>query len=271
MAYLHSGNLSPRSISLYLSALRFCHITSTGQDPRLAHFSQLHYVLRGIRRCHPELSRPRRLPITPAVLQILRRSWSVAPVTFDRVMLWAACLLGFFGFLRSGEFTSSPRSPHNLEPTDIAVDNRSDPTYITVKLRRHKTDQHGIGTTIVIGRTGTELCPVAAVLSYLAWRPASPGPLFIQQDGTPLTRSSLVAAVREALTSAGLDVAGYNGHSFRIGAASTAARAGLPDSLIQSLGRWKSAAFLRYIRVPTEQLISVSSTLVGSNPHTSTC
>ena len=95
----------------------------------------------------------------------------------------------------------------------------------------------------MIGRAGTELCPVAAVLSYLARRPGSPGPLFIQQDGTPLTRSSLVAAMREALTSAGLDVAGYNGHSFQIGAALTAAQAGLPNSLIQFLGTGSQQPF----------------------------
>ena len=37
-------------------------------------------------------------------------------------------------------------------------------------------------------------------------------------------------------TQLGINTANYSGHSFRIGVASTAAKAGLSDSLIQKLG-----------------------------------
>lgn len=116
---------------------------------------------------------------------------------------------------------------------------------------------------IHVGRTSQSLCPVAAMLSYLAVRPASLGPLFIFEDGTSLSRERLVAAFTQALTLAGIDAAGYKGHSFRIGAATAAARAGVPDSLIQTLGRWKSSAFLSYIRTPREVLSAASVALAG--------
>ena len=96
-----------------------------------------------------------------------------------------------------------------------------------------------------------------AVLAYMAIRPRIPGPLFIHSDGTPLTRPKLVTEVRGALTGDGMDLSRYTGHSFRIGAASSAAQAGVPDSLIQTLGRWRSSAFQRYIRTPTSTLLSV--------------
>ena len=47
-------------------------------------------------------------------------------------------------------------------------------------------------------------------------------------------------AVKEALDVAGVESGQYSGHSFRIGAATTAAARGLEDSTVRTLGRWKS-------------------------------
>ena len=55
------------------------------------------------------------------------------------------------------------------------------------------------------------------------------------QDGHPLSRVDLVAAVCQALTADGHDVSRFNGHSFWIGAATTAAQVGVPDSVSRSL------------------------------------
>ena len=49
--------------------------------------------------------------------------------------------------------------------------------------------------------------------------------------------------------------------SLVIGAATTAATAGLEDSVIRSLGRWNSDAFLTYIRTPREHLAKLSNLL----------
>ena len=63
------------------------------------------------------------------------------------------------------------------------------------------------------------------------------------------------AAFTEKLSMAikycGLDSSRYKGHTFRIGAASHAADEGMSDAQIRALGRWKSNAFQKYIRIPS--------------------
>jgi len=49
------------------------------------------------------------------------------------------------------------------------------------------------------------------------------------------------------LTSLGYNSDLYNGHNFRIGA-STTAGSKIEDHLIQTLGRWSSQCYTRYIR-----------------------
>ena len=63
------------------------------------------------------------------------------------------------------------------------------------------------------------------------------------------------------MASAGIS-GNFSSHSFRIGAATVAGRNGIPDLLIQELGRWKSNAFQSYIRTPSAALASLSQRLV---------
>ena len=96
----------------------------------------------------------------------------------------------------------------------------------------------------------------------MSQRGSGPGPLFKFADGKPLTRARFVAKVREALTQAGVDCTPYSGHSFRIGAATTAASQGIEETTIKMLGRWKSSAYQLYIRTPREQLAAISQKMV---------
>ena len=234
-------------------------------DPVLVSYSRLNYALCGLRRVGGDGRRQARLPITPDILMKIYRQWSHVAQTYDHVMLRAAFCLGFFGFMHSGEFTCPSWKDFKvdmLSPQDVSVDSHISPSYITVVIRHSKNDPFAVGVKLHLGRTGLPLCPVSALLCYLAIWPSQQGPLFLFKDGCTLSRPRLVICLREALSEAGVDPSGYNGDSFRIGAATTAARIGVNDSLIQTLGRWKSLAFVRYIRTPWEQLVQVSLLLV---------
>ena len=254
------------SIQVYLSAIRFYQINSGLPDPDLHSFSLLSYVLRGIHRLIPSSSRRHRLPLTADIMRLLFETWSHSPVgnRYDTDMLWAACCTGFFGFMRAGEFTCPSWRAFTADMLchqDVSVDSRDNPSIVSIHLRRSKTDPFGAGVTIHLGRTHQPICPVAALLAYLAQRGCRPGPLFLCQNGSPLSRHRLMRHVRVVLDLHGIDSSNFTGHSFRIGAATTAALAGLEDSSIQALGRWRSAAFLRYIRTPTRVLAASSRQL----------
>ena len=104
-------------------------------------------------------------------------------------------------------------------------------------VKASKTDPFRKGCFVHIGKGRFPLCALQAVLAYLARRGNSGGPLFLFQDGWPLTRAVLTARLREILAGAGVP-GNFSSHSFRIGAATVAARNGIPDHLIQALGRW---------------------------------
>ena len=97
-------------------------------------------------------------------------------------MLWAAATTTFFGFCRSGEITVECESKFDpkihLPLADLAVDKALAPSVISIQLKRSKTDQVMKGVKLVIGKTNNDLCPVTALLSYLARRGNTPGPLF---------------------------------------------------------------------------------------------
>ena len=100
-----------------------------------------------------------------------------------------------------------------------------------------------------------------AVCHYLRTRGTNHGPFFVGRDRQVMTKVWFVQQVRDVLQSLGFPAHQYAGHSFRIGAATSAALAGMEDSMIQTLGRWHSAAFLNYIRMPKSRLAGASATL----------
>ena len=247
-----------------MSAVRHLHIIHGYENP-LASKPQLELVLKGIRRTKPKSSVPC-LPITLVLLTRIEEGFQKSiPSKFDITMLRAACLLAFYGFLRCSKFTipslQAYNPTHHSSTTDIKVDSHNTPSIITVQIKSSKTDPFGKGATIYLGKGRSSLCPVAAILQYLAIRPSDNGPLFIDHTGKPLTKPAFVTHIKQVLKAVGKKSNAYKGHSFRIGAATTAAACGLEDSTIKTLGRWSSAAFQLYIRASPSDLAQLTSRL----------
>jgi len=269
VTYLANQNISHSTIKVYLAGVRQLHVKRREHMPLFNSMPCLNQVLRGIKIRQSKSSTTNhqpRLPITPEALLRIKNTWEREGLDNDKVMLWAAFTTCFFGFLRSGEVgleTNGAFDPtRDLTPQDVEVDNLDHPKLLKLHLKHSKTDPYSEGSDIFIARTNDELCPVAALLSWLTQRNGDQrGPLFCFKSGAPLTRSTLVIRLKRALSAAGIDPTRFAGHSFRIGAATTAAKKGVADSTIKRLGRWKSAAYLRYIKLSPATLATAASSI----------
>ena len=257
--------VSYNTIKLYLFAVQDLHRQSN-IPCKLPKMYRLQKVLNGIKRSQtpPKLDR---YPITIQVLNSIFNYYQPPlSINIDHIMLWAAFTLAFFAFLRSSEFTcnSSTFDPSvHLCPRDITfIPSLESPRYMLVSIKQSKTDPFRKGCTLTIARSTTSICSVMAMRNYLLQRnPAPTGPLFTFTNGRWLTRANLTKELRSALNHFRLPAERYYSHSFRIGAATSAAAAGVPAWLIKVLGRWSSDCYERYIRTPQETLLAIPKTM----------
>ena len=229
---------------------------------------QLQRLLKGFKRTSDN-TRRKREPMTISILsQLYDILKPMLSEDLDTVMIWASFTLAFFGFLRVSEFTSPTpaKAGSSLTVRDVSfTPNIANPTSISVTIKQSKTDPFREGTTLTIAKSKSHVCAVEALREYLLQRnPQNEHePLFTLQNGEALTRTVLNSNIRTLLLCLGYQHKHYAPHSFRIGAATTAAAANLPPWLIKTLGRWRSDCYEVYIRAPRSIIDSVPATLAS--------
>lgn len=246
-----ANSVSYKTIKVYLAGVRLWHVLEGLPDP--TQDPRLHYAIVGIKRQQGDNTR-RRLPITISVLKSIKsRLHHFAFDIADKRMLWAASCVAFYGFLRASEFTCQAKNRFDPDQSLLRQDIIRTDTMFLLKVKASKTDPFRRGLTVPLAQTNTSTCPVSAISKYLMMTPnrALDRPLFQFTSGDFLTRHSLTSILRDLLSSGD-----YASHSFRIGAATSAAAAGIPDWLIQTMGRWSSQCFQRYIRTPPSTIQS---------------
>ena len=253
ITHAHSVQKIPSStIQTYLAGIRFILKLVTGHPCSSISHSHVTMLIKGLRKREP-LRAERRSPLTTDLLTLCirtLRSGYMSPAV--DLTLESMFLLAFFGFLRCSEFApTSSRFDPSRHPrlSDITIYNSDSLIYT---LRISKTDQLGISFPIYIFRLNTYLSPFEPIARYTSSRytaNASPSqPLFITETGHMATRFWFQKHFRNILRMASIPPTQYSCHSFRIGAATSAARLGISDQTIQVLGRWSSQAYRVYIR-----------------------
>jgi hypothetical protein len=248
--------LRHQTIKLYLAGVRYfyifhdviCPLTTPGVD-----LSRLHLVLRGIKRTQDNVT-VKRLPITVTILHQLVLASIKLFSPYISLLITTACTMAFYGFLRCGEFTIAPGRDNVLCIADICLSEQM----FEVHLKASKTDVFRQGVTIKIFATGTSTCPVYFMRRFLGLRKRTGAtahePLFLDEHANAMSRTYFISRMQLLLSSSGYISTDFNGHSLRIGAASTAGDRGLSDYTIQTLGRWSSNCYLRYVRLSSESI-----------------
>ena len=248
-----SLRVGAKTIKTYLSGIRF-HSILAGHPLDLSRMLQLYYLIRGIKLTQGS----RHLkslcnPITVPRLQVIHSWLQTSHLSAnDRHLWWSACTLAFFGLLRVSEYSATSSHAADADVclgcSDIHFDSQF--SYMQVTVKSSKTDPFKHGCTIHVGSTGNLLCPIMAMRQFMLSRVSfHQFPLYVFSDGSFLTRSRM----SRFLTTVFGDV-NLNTHSFRIGGATALAAAGFSDSSIQTIGRWSSDCFTRYIRLSSATL-----------------
>ena len=237
----------------YISALGYSHKLMGFSDPsKVFYVSQM---LKGFSKVGLRLDS--RLPITLPILgRLVAAATSLEGSAYQTCQFQAMCALAFYAFLRIGEITSVPSRtatcspPLQLLQLTKLLNPEGELIGFKVTFGNFKHSYNERPFSIVISRQ-PHPCPVVLLSKYLIMRGSSPGPIFVTGDGLPVSRSTFSNQLATAIQLCGLSPSQYKGHSFRTGAASHAADQGFSDTQIRLLGRWKSNAFQRYIRVPS--------------------
>lgn len=242
--------LAAKTIKTYLAGIRF-HCLKKGMNIGLKNMEGLKTTIRGIRRCQGgSMGKPKRDPIKLAHLHNLR---VVLRVTMpqDYNMIMAALTIGFFGLLRCSEFVA-PSQYHfdpgvNLRRQDIHVDESG--KFLEITIKGSKTDPFREGAIVTLPKLKSRLCPINTMREYLVNKRRGEGPLFQWENGSYLTRENIAQ-----IFSKYFDDVNLNTHSLRIGGATLLSEHGVPEHIIQKIGRWKSDCFKKYVRLSTEHI-----------------
>lgn len=247
VSHLYSLNYACSTVTSYLSAIGYAHKLAGVNDP--TETAIIRQILKGYRKLAP--SHDVRLPITLPILTRLIASFQhTTESAYQLHLLSAMCSLAFFAFLRIGEITINSSNHSNLimlPQLERLVNRQGQVTALQLTIVKYKHSDNGRPFVIYIYKEDT-CCPVKTILDFISARGTVHGPLFCWPDGAPIKRTFFVEQLNRALRFCKLDPALYKSHSFRIGAATWAAASGFTDTQIRQLGRWKSNAFLLYIR-----------------------
>jgi hypothetical protein len=202
----------------------------------------------------PSSRRPKREPVTPAIIIAVRAHLDLSQPLDAAVF---ACLTTtFWSVARLGEFTvpsiSSFDPARHVKRSDILIAESQGRLGLPVTtFNLPWTKCAPLGEAVYWSRQDGPADPAAALNNHLSINNPQPNnALFSWRDpsGTlrPLSRPEFLKRFQAAATAAGIGP--LQGHGIRIGGVLEYMLRGIPFDVVKSMGRWSSDAFQVYLR-----------------------
>lgn len=245
--YLKDEGKAPSTIRTFISAISERHKACRYPDPTNDYL--VVKIVKGVAHACPHVDQ--RQPVSSRDLSLIIKSVPLSKCSsYSVVLLRAMFSLMFFGFLRISEVTASP---HNLSVTQCRIK----PAKLRLVFHTYK---HSAGRpfSLDVFPTGKTACPYRRMVEYIKLRGNDQGPLFRSANKLPVQKTAFAKYLKEVLKNTELAGKKISSHSFRIGAATWAAKAGFSSEQIKAMGRWHSNSYQKYIRV--ESISSKPST-----------
>ena len=268
IAFCSLRGLSSATVSSYIDGLKFFSTDFDG----VASIPNPEVVTRLLTGLAKSGKRPlpRKSGISCSLLRrIITSLPSVHGLTQYDVTLYSTCfIVCYFGAFRVSEFLSSDDQMKLLSRDRVSFHIDGSVRFI---LSKTKNNSAGPAQEVLFPSLASDpICPVSAVRSFLSKRPVTMGsaPFFIDHSGSPVLPKRFTDVLRLALSAAGVtDPESFSSKSFRVGAASDAFALSVPESSIKALGRWKSSAFMEYVRDSARSSLAAEvQALLASGP-----
>lgn len=234
----HSDCLSVATLVRRVAAISKAHAARGLPNPCRAELVRA--TLRGIKRVRGVKQREAKPMLLGDLFRVLDAIGGSVRDARDRALL----LVGFAGGFRRSELTAINFT--NLQPARQGL---------IVNIARSKTDQEGAGRKIGIPFGRSRHCPVLALECWRQVGGFEGGPVFrpVDRHGhvsrNRLSGGAVSQIVRERIEAAGIDPAGYSGHSLRAGFATSAVQAGVSTFKVRAqTGHASDTMLARYVR-----------------------
>lgn len=167
------------------------------------------------------------------------------PITKDDYTFYLLMSILYFGFLRISEAISLRKHHINFDEEGTLI----------IHIFKSKTDQNAQGSDVFIPTTNKSYSPHMFLSQVF--------PSLSENDKIfPKSKQTYSRMLKNKLRLINLNEKEFGFHSFRRGAAYTAAINGAEDSVIKAHGRWLSECYVIYVNVKPKQAGNIVANLI---------